>query len=251
MRRAGATTRSRPSPPRWRVGPPSSPRAWQRPRASSCSSCRRCPWCAASARCWCSASCSRSAARCAPASRRSCASGVPRRRAAGSRRSARTRASTPPESGSRTAPGAHSGFSLSHPRRVLAIGLAVAVVGLALDTQSNVVSDVRELVPQDLQALKDVNTLQHETGVSGEIDVTVRADDITDAKVIAWMTRFQDQVPEGPRLPPGQALHAEAEPAGALSRPVAPRPVQHRRRRPGRGSPPARRGAGRTSRRAS
>jgi len=36
--------------------------------------------------------------------------------------------------------------------------------------------------------------LQEETGVSGEIDVTVRADDITDPEVIAWMTRFQDRV---------------------------------------------------------
>jgi uncharacterized protein len=86
------------------------------------------------------------------------------------------------------------GVALARPRRVLAIGLAIAVVGLALDTQSEVVSDVRELVPQDLQALKDVNVLQEETGVSGEIDVTIRADDITDPKVIAWMTRFQDQV---------------------------------------------------------
>ena len=86
------------------------------------------------------------------------------------------------------------GVALSRPRRVLAIGLAVAVVGLALDTQSEVVSDVRELVPQDLQALRDVNVLQEETGVSGEIDVTVRAEDITDPKVIAWMTRFQNRV---------------------------------------------------------
>jgi uncharacterized protein len=39
-----------------------------------------------------------------------------------------------------------------------------------------------------------VNVLQEETGVSGEIDVTVRADDITDPKVIAWMTRFQSRV---------------------------------------------------------
>jgi predicted RND superfamily exporter protein len=70
----------------------------------------------------------------------------------------------------------------------------VAVVGLALDTQSEVASDVRELVPQDLQALRDVNVLQRETGVSGEIDVTVRADDITDPHVIAWMTRFQNRV---------------------------------------------------------
>jgi uncharacterized protein len=86
------------------------------------------------------------------------------------------------------------GFSLSRPRRVLAIGLAVAVVGLALDTQTGVTSDIQELVPQDLSALRDVDTLQRETGVSGEIDVTIRADDITDPRVIAWMTRFQDQV---------------------------------------------------------
>src|SRR5215210_6381523 len=86
------------------------------------------------------------------------------------------------------------GVALSRPRRVLAIGLAIAVVGLALDTQSEVVSDVRELVPQDLQALQDVNVLQKETGVSGEIDVTVRAEDITDPDVIAWMTSFQNRV---------------------------------------------------------
>jgi uncharacterized protein len=96
------------------------------------------------------------------------------------------------------------GLSLSRPRRVLAIGLAVAVVGLALDTQSEVVSDVRELVPQDLQALKDVNVLQDETGVSGEIDVTIRADDITDPKVLAWMTRFQDQVLRAHGFRPGK-----------------------------------------------
>jgi len=86
------------------------------------------------------------------------------------------------------------GLALSRPRRVLAIGLAVAVVGLALDTQSEVVSDVRELVPQDLHALKDANVLQEETGVSGEIDVTIRAHDVTDPKVIAWMTSFQERV---------------------------------------------------------
>jgi hydrophobe/amphiphile efflux-3 (HAE3) family protein len=86
------------------------------------------------------------------------------------------------------------GLALSRPRRVLAVALAVALAGLALDTQSEVVSDVRELVPADLQALKDVNVLQEETGVSGEIDVTVRADDVTDAGVVAWMTRFQRDV---------------------------------------------------------
>ena len=86
------------------------------------------------------------------------------------------------------------GVALARPRRVLAIAAVIAVAGLALDTQSEVVSDVRELVPRDLQALKDVTVLQEETGVAGEIDVTVRADDVTDPKVVAWMTRFQRDV---------------------------------------------------------
>ena len=86
------------------------------------------------------------------------------------------------------------GYALEQPRKVLAIGLAVAVVGWGVETQSEVVSDVRELVPQDLQALRDVKELQDETGVSGEIDVTVRADDITRPEVVSWMTRFQQKI---------------------------------------------------------
>jgi predicted RND superfamily exporter protein len=85
-------------------------------------------------------------------------------------------------------------FSMAKPRKVLAVGFVVALLGLALDTQSEVVSDIQQLVPQDLQALRDVNALQKETGISGEIDVTVRADDITDPKVLGWMRSFQDRV---------------------------------------------------------
>jgi hydrophobe/amphiphile efflux-3 (HAE3) family protein len=85
-------------------------------------------------------------------------------------------------------------FALVRPRAVLAVGLALAVVGWGVDTQTKVVSDVTQLVPQDLQALKDVRQLQDETGVSGEIDVTVRANDITNPAVVAWMTRFQQGV---------------------------------------------------------
>jgi len=84
--------------------------------------------------------------------------------------------------------------SIARPGRVLAIALALAAVGWAADTQSTVVSDVRELVPANLQALRDVNELQDETGVSGEIDVTVRADDVTDPEVLAWMADFQQRV---------------------------------------------------------
>jgi uncharacterized protein len=104
------------------------------------------------------------------------------------------------------------GIALTRPRRVLAVGLAAAVVGLALDTQSEVVSDVRELVPQDLRELRDVNALQEETGVSGEIDVTVRADDITEPEVIAWMTRFQAGVLREHGYRPGKRCTQERDP---------------------------------------
>ncbi|MFL5825631.1 MAG: MMPL family transporter, partial [Thermoleophilaceae bacterium] len=68
------------------------------------------------------------------------------------------------------------------------------VLGWAADTQTHVISDVRELVPQNLQALKDVNTLQKETGVSGEIDVVLTGNRLASPQVIDWMTRYQEGV---------------------------------------------------------
>ena len=104
------------------------------------------------------------------------------------------------------------GYALTQPKRVLAVGLAVAILGLVLDTQSEVVSDVRELVPRDLRALRDVNVLQNETGVSGEIDVTVRAADITRPQVIAWMTRFQQQALKAHGYKPGKSCVQAKDP---------------------------------------
>jgi uncharacterized protein len=84
--------------------------------------------------------------------------------------------------------------AVGRPRRVLAIALALAILGWAADTQTKVISDVRQLVPQNLQALKDVNQLEDATGVSGELDVMVRAKDLTDPAVVKWMTGFEQRV---------------------------------------------------------
>ncbi|HEU0019243.1 MAG TPA: MMPL family transporter [Thermoleophilaceae bacterium] len=102
--------------------------------------------------------------------------------------------------------------SIARPRRVLAIALALAVVGWAADTQSNVVSDVRELAPADLQELRDIEQLQDQTGVSGEIDVTVRADDVTDPKVLAWMSSFQQRVLDDAGYRSGERCTQEKDP---------------------------------------
>ena len=71
-----------------------------------------------------------------------------------------------------------------------------AACGWIASTRTEVVSDIRDLAPSDLPALRDVDILQEETGVSGEVNAVVRSDDLTDPEVIAWMTDFQARVLE-------------------------------------------------------
>jgi uncharacterized protein len=82
-------------------------------------------------------------------------------------------------------------FVVARPRAVLAGALALAVIGWIADAGARVVSDVQKLMPQSLPALQDLSTLQRTTGVSGEIDLTVKAPDLADPKVVDWMTRYQ------------------------------------------------------------
>jgi hypothetical protein len=83
---------------------------------------------------------------------------------------------------------------IARPRTVLAIALALAAIGWIADAGARVVSDIQKLMPQSLPALQDLNTLQRTTGVSGEIDVTVKARDLADPKVVNWMTRYQQSL---------------------------------------------------------
>jgi len=84
--------------------------------------------------------------------------------------------------------------SVAAPGRVLAVGLIVAVIGWALGTRTEVISDIRELVPRNLPELQNVDELQEATGVSGEVDVTVNAPDLTEPEVIAWMSDYKQRV---------------------------------------------------------
>jgi predicted RND superfamily exporter protein len=92
--------------------------------------------------------------------------------------------------------------ALAHPARVVGIGLAVAAIGWAVDTQTEVRSDLQALVPQDLPAVRDLETLQRTTGVAGEVDVVVEGRDLTDPKVVAWMRDFQQRVLKDARYSP-------------------------------------------------
>jgi hydrophobe/amphiphile efflux-3 (HAE3) family protein len=111
------------------------------------------------------------------------------------------------------------GFALARPRRVLVIGLALAVVGWGLGTQIGTVTDVRDLAPQDVGAIHDLNTVQDVTGVSGQLDVSVEAPDLADPATIAWMAAFKQRVLEQNGFSGRQpsCLKAEICPGPALS----------------------------------
>jgi hydrophobe/amphiphile efflux-3 (HAE3) family protein len=81
-----------------------------------------------------------------------------------------------------------------HPSRVLVVAGALAICGWALDARIAVVSELPRLVPQDLAAVRDLDALQRDTGVAGEVDVLVESKDLTDPKVITWMRDYQQEL---------------------------------------------------------
>jgi uncharacterized protein len=111
------------------------------------------------------------------------------------------------------------GLALEHPKRVLAIGAVLAVIGWGIGTQIDTVSDVQSLGPQGLREIKDLEKVQNATGVAGQLQVAVEAPDLSDPAVIGWMAGFKQRVLEengfsGPRP---SCLKAEMCPGPALS----------------------------------
>ena len=120
----------------------------------------------------------------------------------------------------------------SGPKRVLLIGLVLALAGLALDSQTSVNSDLRELVPQDLRGARDLDALQKATGVAGEIDVVVQSKDLTDPKVVAWMRDYQSGVLKRYHYSAEERLRQGRPVPGAVAhRPVPDGQTRPRRRR--------------------
>jgi hydrophobe/amphiphile efflux-3 (HAE3) family protein len=84
--------------------------------------------------------------------------------------------------------------SITAPGRVLAIAVVLAVGGWVAGTRTDVISDLRELVPESVLADAGVDELQEETGVSGELNVLIDAPDITDPELIAWMADLKARI---------------------------------------------------------
>jgi hydrophobe/amphiphile efflux-3 (HAE3) family protein len=110
-------------------------------------------------------------------------------------------------------------LALSRPTAVLGVGLALAVIGWAAGTRVETVSDIRELAPQNIKAVEGLNELQETTGVSGELDVSIKAPDFTDPATVEWMADFKKRVLEanGFSGENPSCLQAELCPGPALS----------------------------------
>jgi predicted RND superfamily exporter protein len=85
-------------------------------------------------------------------------------------------------------------LSIARPRRVLVAGLLLAICGWVASAGTKVETDIRDLAPPHLTALEDLKKLEKETGISGDINVTIKADDPTDPRVISWAEGFQQRV---------------------------------------------------------
>lgn len=87
--------------------------------------------------------------------------------------------------------------TIVQPGRVLVVGALLAAIGWGASVRSDVVSDVRELVPQDIAAISDLQLLQDASGVAGEVDITVRSDggqSVARPEVITWMSGFSQDI---------------------------------------------------------
>jgi predicted RND superfamily exporter protein len=88
-------------------------------------------------------------------------------------------------------PGRIIGGLVARPGRVLALAAVLAVIGWVADTQTGVQSDVTKLVPTSMPALHNLKTLEKVTGVSGEIDVTVRSQNVATPATVQWMIAYE------------------------------------------------------------
>lgn len=83
-----------------------------------------------------------------------------------------------------------SSWTARHPIIVIALATMLAVAGLYADERVGVQTNTKEFVPQDMQALLDLNKLNDIMGGSDHINVIIRADDILDPELVQWMVDF-------------------------------------------------------------
>lgn len=76
------------------------------------------------------------------------------------------------------------------PGLVAISALVIAVVGLSVDSGTEIASDPEGFIPPDSPVLDELDRVREVTGSSGEISFLVEADDVTRPEVVAWLEDF-------------------------------------------------------------
>ena len=83
-------------------------------------------------------------------------------------------------------------LTTKHYMIVIALASIFAIAGLYADEHVGVQTDTKDFVPQDMQALQDLNKLNGVMGGSDQLSIIIRADDIMDPDLLQWMVDFSE-----------------------------------------------------------
>lgn len=103
------------------------------------------------------------------------------------------------------------------PAKAGGLAITLALLGWTAGLLQPVATDIQQLVPQRLGAVQDAQEFQQATGLAGEVDVLVRAKDVTDPKVLKWMIDFQKSALERAGYKGDHPTCAKSELCPALS----------------------------------
>jgi len=81
-------------------------------------------------------------------------------------------------------------WSARNPLLVLGVAGSLCFAGLYADTMIGIETDVKEFMPPDMPALIDIDHMIVVLGGIDQLNLIVKADDVTDPSVLEWMDRF-------------------------------------------------------------
>lgn len=87
-------------------------------------------------------------------------------------------------------------FSAKRPLIVIALASILAVAGLYADEHVGVQTETKDFVPQDMQALQDLNKLTTVMGGTDQINIIVKSNDVLDPDLLQWMIDFSQREEE-------------------------------------------------------
>ncbi len=86
------------------------------------------------------------------------------------------------------------GLAILAPSRLLVVSILIAACGWAVSTQASPATEISQLLPSRNSAVEDLDRLDRATGSTGEIDLIVRAGDVSDPEVVAWLDRVRTRI---------------------------------------------------------